>query len=199
MRYPGILAGRVFSGEAAISSDLIDQRLRDALLGKRPVYEAIDSLYGTDIGSSLDELVIKSCLDFFDEGQSVWRMPNRELGFFAAWRQVAMRNIRLSLRGLNISEILAVDDKPEAIIDYVMKSLRVPENIGSAIFPASSPISMGGRGLFVGGPMPKITIGRDVIPATWSTIWRYALPWPWPCWASAAVKSCLIPPTIFAN
>ncbi len=119
-------------GNAGLSFEppdaLIKQRLQDQLLDKRPVYEAIDSLYGTDIGSSLDELVIKSCLDFFDEGQSVWRMPNRELGFFPAWRQVAMRNIRLSLRGLNISTVLAVEDKPEAVIDYVMKSLRVPED-----------------------------------------------------------------------
>ena len=107
---------------------LISERLSGELLANRTVYEAIDSLYGTDISSSLDELVIKSCLDFFDEGQSVWRMPNRELGFFPAWRQVAMRNVRFSLRGLDISKILAVDDKPEAIIDYVMKALRVPED-----------------------------------------------------------------------
>ena len=108
--------------------DRMAQHLRDELLGSRPVYEAIDSLYGTDIGTSLDELVVKGCLDFFDEGQSVWRMPNRKLGFFPAWRQVAMRNIRLSLRGLDISKTLAVDDKPEAIVDYVMKALRVPED-----------------------------------------------------------------------
>lgn len=103
-------------------------RLQDALLGDRPVYEAVDALYGTDTGASLDELVIKSCLDFFDEGQSVWRMPNREQGFFPAWRQVARRNVRLFLRGLHINEILAVDDSPEGIIDYVMKTLQVPED-----------------------------------------------------------------------
>ena len=72
---------------------LIAQRLKDSLLKQRPVYESVDALYGTEIGASLDELVIKSCLDFFDEGQSVWRMPNRELGLFAAWRQVARQTI----------------------------------------------------------------------------------------------------------
>jgi hypothetical protein len=96
-------------------------------LGDRPIYETVDVLYGTEIGDSLDELVIKSCLDFFDEGQSVWRMPNREQGFFAAWRQVAMHNVRLSLRGLDITEILEAGDSPEAIIDFVMKTLQVPE------------------------------------------------------------------------
>ena len=29
------------------------------------------------IGATLDELVIKSCFDFFDEGQSAWAMPQR--------------------------------------------------------------------------------------------------------------------------
>jgi len=107
--------------------DLLAERLQVALLGQRPLYETVDALYGTDIGASLDELVIKSCLDFFDEGQSVWRMPNREQGFFAAWREVARRNIRLFLRGLHINDILAVDGSPEGIIDYVMKTLQVPE------------------------------------------------------------------------
>jgi uncharacterized protein len=124
----GYLRGEDTNNHVDPPHSMISERLRRELLANRPVYEAIDTLYGTDISSSLDELVIKSCLDFFDEGQSVWRMPNRELGFFPAWRHVAMRNIRLSLRGLDISEILAVDDKPEAIIDYVMKTLRVPED-----------------------------------------------------------------------
>ncbi len=121
------LQGGTVKGEADISIDLIARQLRDSLLGDRPVYEAVDALYGTEIGASLDELVIKSCLDFFDEGQSVWRMPNRNLGFFAAWRQVARLNIRLFLRGMDIGGILAVDDTPEGVIDYVMKSLDVPE------------------------------------------------------------------------
>ncbi len=112
---------------ATAVEDSIRERLRQNLLGGRPIYEAVDSMYGTDISSSLDELVIKSCLDFFDEGQSVWRMPNREQGFFAAWRQVAKRNIRLFLRGLHINDILAVDETPEGVIDYVMTTLQIPQ------------------------------------------------------------------------
>jgi len=112
----------------------VREGLRNVLLGERPVYESVDALYGTDIGASLDELVIKSCLDFFDEGQSVWRMPNRERGFFAAWRQVARRNIRLFLRGLHINDILDVDETPEGIIDYVMKTLKIPEEQWTGYF-----------------------------------------------------------------
>ncbi|MBI1423779.1 MAG: DUF2309 family protein [Gammaproteobacteria bacterium] len=120
--------GRPLPAASQPEPEVVADRLQHALLKEKTMYEAVDALYGTEIGASLDELVIKSCLDFFDEGQSVWRMPNREQGFFAAWRQVARRNIRLFLRGLHIHEILAVDDSPEGVIDYVMKTLQVPED-----------------------------------------------------------------------
>ncbi len=94
----------------AILTRLADQ-MCEPLLNDRPVYEALDLLCGTGIGEELDELVIKSCLDFFDEGQSVWGMPEREKGFFRAWREVARRNARLFLRGRQIRETLAVDGR----------------------------------------------------------------------------------------
>lgn len=100
---------------------------RDAL-GKWPLYAAIDRLFCTRIGETLDELVVKSCLDFFDEGQSVWQMPGREKGLFAAWSAVARHNLRLFIRGLHIKNILARDDTPEGIISYVMTELGIPED-----------------------------------------------------------------------
>lgn len=103
-------------------------QLKAELLGDRPVYEAVDALYGAEIGATLDELVIKSCLDFFDEGQSVWAMPQRERGLFAAWREVAGRNMRLFLRGLHVNRILSADDTPEGIIAHVMETLEIPRD-----------------------------------------------------------------------
>jgi len=120
------LAGRPLEAAVLEPHALADQ-LRDELLGPCPVYEAVDRLHGTKVGPCLDDLVIKSCLDFFDEGQSVWGMPGRERGFFRAWRSVARRNIRLFLRGLHIKRILDVDDSPEGIIAHVMQALGIPE------------------------------------------------------------------------
>jgi uncharacterized protein YbcC (UPF0753/DUF2309 family) len=54
-------------------------------------------------------------------------MPGREAGFFAAWREVARRNVRLFLRGLHITRILDVDESPEGVIAHVMDTLQVPE------------------------------------------------------------------------
>ena len=102
----------------------------------RPLYETLDGLFGTAIGATLDELVIKSCLDFFDEGQSVWRMPDRERGLFSAWSAVARHNLRLFLRGLHIQRILEVDETPEGLISHVMHELGVPEDAWMDYFTA---------------------------------------------------------------
>ncbi len=114
--------------QKAFTPDRLVPYLRHELLGDRPVYDAVDALYGTEIGTELDELVIKSCLDFFDEGQSVWSMPGRKRGFFKSWREVANRNFRLYLRGMHIQDILAVDDTPEGVIAHVMNTLGIPED-----------------------------------------------------------------------
>jgi len=116
-------------GDIARVRGVLQQDLRRDLLGERPLYEAVDALYGTSIGIELDELVIKICLDFFDEGQSVWDMPDREHGLFRAWRDMAKRNVPFFLRGLHISQILEQDDRPEGVIAYVLAELGVPEGL----------------------------------------------------------------------
>ncbi len=102
--------------------------LKGRLLGDRPVYESVDAIYGSNIGVELDELVIKSCLDFFDEGQSSWGLPERENGFFTAWRNLARRNVRFFLRGLHINRILEQEDTPEGIISHVLNRFEIPED-----------------------------------------------------------------------
>ncbi len=109
------------------SAGEIAARVKAEMPADQPIYAALDKLFDTEIGATLDELAIKSCLDFFDEGQSVWHMPGRRQGFFAAWSALAQRNLRLFLRGLHISHILESEDTPEGIISYVMRELRIPE------------------------------------------------------------------------
>lgn len=101
-----------------------------ALIGVQwTLYDLIDQLYGTRIGATLNELQIKGCMDFLDEGQSVWRMPGRRQGLFRAWSHIAKRNRRLRLLGLDVGGILAQTDQPEAAIDLVMTRLQIPERL----------------------------------------------------------------------
>ena len=102
------------------------ETLKNRVLSGHTVYEAVDKLYDTGIGDELDERVIKACLDFFDEGQSVWDMPQRQDGFLHAWIAVAGRDVAKTLQLLG-------DDTPlealcsEEIIDRAMRALQVPE------------------------------------------------------------------------
>jgi uncharacterized protein YbcC (UPF0753/DUF2309 family) len=94
---------------------------------EKPLTECIDALWGTTLANDLDELVIKSCLDFFDEDQSSWHMPGREQGFYRAWSEVARRNLRFSLRGLGIAHILDQVPHADEAIAHVMRALGIPE------------------------------------------------------------------------
>ena len=128
-----VLAGRALTPRTFDMAS-IAAWLKADMPSSSPVYVGVDALFGTEIGAVLDELVIKSCLDFFDEGQSVWQMPGRENGLFAAWAALARRNLRLFIRGLHIKQILEVDDSPEGIISHVMTELDVPEADWMAYF-----------------------------------------------------------------
>ncbi|APZ42364.1 DUF2309 domain-containing protein [Acidihalobacter ferrooxydans] len=102
--------------------------LHEAIDDTRPVHEAVDALYATDIGDTLNDLLVKSCLDFFDEEQSAWGMPGRELGLYRSWRQLALHNLRFKLRGLHIERIIARAEAPETMIVRIMEELQVPEH-----------------------------------------------------------------------
>ncbi len=120
-------------GALAVPAEDLDGRL-GMILGERfpkdlPVYRHVDLLFGTELGATLDDLLSKSCLDFFDEGQSAWQAPGREAGFFAAWKEVARRNVRFLLRGLHLRQLLAEEDTPEGTIAHVLRLLEVPEAV----------------------------------------------------------------------
>jgi uncharacterized protein YbcC (UPF0753/DUF2309 family) len=99
------------------------------LASELTLYDAVDQLFGTRIGETLNELLIKGLMDFFDEGQSIWRMPGRSKGLYRCWSRIAQRNRRLRMRGLDVGGILAQADDPESMIDVVMTRLRIPESM----------------------------------------------------------------------
>ncbi len=111
-----------------VDATTLSQQLKGQLAVDRPLYESIDRLFGCSMGDVVDELVIKACLYFFDEGQSVWGMPARDRGFFGAWCEMATRNRWLSRRARSIHAIVANADSPEAVIESILLSLGIGES-----------------------------------------------------------------------
>ncbi|SEA20720.1 hypothetical protein SAMN05660964_01112 [Thiothrix caldifontis] len=129
-----LLQGKEPVATPGIGMERLTTHLRQHLLADCPVYEAVDVLYGTQLGEELDTLLIKTCLDFFDEGQSAWGMPGREQGFFQAWRELALHNPPLLQRTRQVRRILAEADTAEGIIAYVLAQLGIPEAQWMAYF-----------------------------------------------------------------
>ncbi len=97
---------------------------------KYTLYDVIDLLFGTDIGKTLDDLMIKLCMEFLDEGQAVWGMPLRERGFFYAWGKIAVRSKRLKMCGCtDIEKLIEEGGSPEEAIEIVLKHLGIPEEL----------------------------------------------------------------------
>jgi uncharacterized protein YbcC (UPF0753/DUF2309 family) len=113
--------------DTRVNETILMARMRALLGGDTPLCDVIDALYGTKISETLDDLLIKTCLDFFDEGQSTMAMPGREQGFFRAWSRLSRQNLKMLRRGLPIDKALEGIETPEAMIARAMRIQGVPE------------------------------------------------------------------------
>ena len=97
------------------------------------VAEILDALAVGDRLASRTAFMVdeisKWCAAYFDEGQSVWRLPSRGLGLYAAWR-VTMRHDRnpeaMGIRGFRAA-VASMPDDPVAAIAHVVAALGIPE------------------------------------------------------------------------
>ncbi len=100
------------------------------------LYDAVDLLFGTNIGSSLNELTIKVCMEFLDEGQATWGMPYRREGFYKSWRRISRSDMGLCLSGCyGTEELLERCKEPEEAVEFVLESMEIPKELWEHYFP----------------------------------------------------------------
>ncbi len=96
------------------------------------VAELLDALSEGDRQSSLVGFMIdeisKWCAAYFDEGQASWRMPQRSLSPYAAWRASARFDRSAEVMGVTgfRRAVLALPEDPVASILEVIKALGIP-------------------------------------------------------------------------
>jgi len=91
--------------------------------------ELLRDLTGDDVAARVDEIMIKRCAVFLDEGQAAWRLPHRELGFYRSWRALGASDRSLDLEDApGWREALArlPERSDDAVID-LLEVLGVPE------------------------------------------------------------------------
>jgi len=97
------------------------------------VAEVLDTLASGDRQASRTSFMVdeisKWCAAYFDEGQSVWRLPSRDLRPYAAWR-ASMRHDRnaemMGIAGFRTA-VAELPEDPVAAIDAVVREQGVPE------------------------------------------------------------------------
>jgi uncharacterized protein YbcC (UPF0753/DUF2309 family) len=100
------------------------------------VAEAVDRAHGTSWAVAVTETISQFCSEYFDAGQSAWRLPWRALPLFAAWREKALLNLNAEMLGLrNFRQFVkSLPDDGEAAIIHVMRKLGIASEGGADFF-----------------------------------------------------------------
>jgi uncharacterized protein YbcC (UPF0753/DUF2309 family) len=125
-----ILAGKL---EGVLETESLDDRIRtvvehsqSALCRWLTLSHWCDETLGTTIVQSINDQMIKWCSAFLDEGHAAWVMPDRDGGFYQAWKRLAGHE--WSLLGIADSrrKIASLPDHPEDALLESLDMLGIP-------------------------------------------------------------------------
>ncbi len=91
------------------------------------VTEAVDNVHGTSWAFAVTETIAQFCSEYFDHGQSAWRLPWRELPLYTAWREKALINLNAEVLGLCEFRqwVKGLPEDPEESIAHSMSLLGI--------------------------------------------------------------------------
>ena len=108
--------------QAAVNGDL-------AALGHHVTLAGwCDRVLGTQLWARINEVMIKWCAAFLDEGQATWAMPHREETFYRAWKRLAIQDRSCFLLGISDwrQKLADLPDQPEDAILDSLAALGLP-------------------------------------------------------------------------
>ena len=94
-------------------------------LANPSVYPHSRRVESGDLLGDVNNYMIKIFNHFFDEGISVWQMPNREKGFYAAWKALALYDSDLKLDKHLKEWFKQLPDCPERALIVLLDSLGI--------------------------------------------------------------------------
>lgn len=97
-----------------------------------PTVEAVlDGLGPLPASTLMVDEISKWCAAYFDEGQSVWRLPARGAGLYRAWRAAMRHDLTPELLGVARfrASVAALPEDPMATIVEVVKALGLPRHL----------------------------------------------------------------------
>lgn len=100
------------------------------------IAEAVDCAHGTAWAAAVTETIAQFCSEYFDAGQSAWRLPWRSLPLFAAWREKAAINMNAEVLGLRNfrRRVKALPESAEQAIVHSMENLGIADEDAADFF-----------------------------------------------------------------
>ncbi len=90
--------------------------------------DAIDSLYDISLCEEINQKLNKMAMRHLDEGQATWMPADKEKGMYFSWRRIIKKDKVFFDKSLQICRILTLSDKPEDVIYWVLKELKIPKD-----------------------------------------------------------------------
>jgi hypothetical protein len=97
----------------------------------RTVAAWLQELTGDNLIDTINDHMIRWCSAFLDEGMAVWAMPDRERGFYQAWRALAPYDHALRLSGITDApgRVRRLPESPEEAIADCLTRLGLPARV----------------------------------------------------------------------
>ena len=86
--------------------------------------QRLEQLAGEKVGKDLDSYIIKWCKLFLDESQAVWSMPNREEGFYHAWKRLVQYDPALNHTVRN--QLKNLSNEADDALKEALLALEIP-------------------------------------------------------------------------
>lgn len=96
---------------------------------RRTLTDWLDELTDSANVTTIDEQMIKWVSSFVDEGMAGWVMPDKRLGFYSAWRDLAKLDASGRLLGIKnfAAKVTALPEDPHSAILLSLETLQIPE------------------------------------------------------------------------
>ncbi|MGJ7909991.1 DUF2309 domain-containing protein [Neobacillus sp. LXY-1] len=88
--------------------------------------QRFDRIWEQEISRDLNTHMIKWCKLFLDESQAVWSMPNREEGFYQAWRK--MVSFDPAIRSDARKQLNKLPNKADIALRVALTQLEIPDS-----------------------------------------------------------------------
>ncbi|MCP9438951.1 MAG: DUF2309 domain-containing protein [Nitrospira sp.] len=95
-----------------------------------------DRTLGTRLVETINRELIKWCGAFLDEGEATWAMPQRERGFYRAWRDLAQDDFTLRLIGIRnaADKLRDLPDCSEDALLNLLHDMGIPHTVWEPYF-----------------------------------------------------------------